>query len=138
MKQVAAAAAHLAAYGAEMNGDAERVMQTGMIVTYARPFAESRRSNLGAIKGKLATPESPALVPFHVELLDRRNDLFAHNDATPWRGSTVGLGGRHVEEWEPVDPAVYRAVERLATEQRERFRKRLDLIEQELGGHPTG
>ena len=133
MKQVEVAAAHLASYGAVMKGNAERVLQTGIIVTYARPFAESRRSMLGAIKGKLATPDDPVLSHLHVELLARRKDVFAHNDATQWRGSIVGLSGRHVKEWAPIERSVYPHIERLAAEQRERFRRRLDGLEKELG-----
>ena len=120
-----------------MNGDAERAMVTGIVVTYARSVAKSRQSSLGAITGRLATPESLALRPLHAELLNRRNDLFAHNDATPWRGSTVGLAGVHVEDWESVEPTVYRHIERLAIEQRERFQARLELVEQELGRLPA-
>jgi len=110
MTQVAAAAAHLSHHGAEMNGDAVRVMQTGIVVTYARAYASARDSNLGVIGGRLGRPGGPALAHLHAELLARRGE------------------GRA-----PVDPAVYPAIERLATVQRERLQARLDEVERELG-----
>ncbi|HEU5371532.1 MAG TPA: hypothetical protein VFU51_04000 [Gaiellaceae bacterium] len=138
MKQAAAAAAHFVEYGADMNGDAERALITGIIVTYARPFTASRGSSLGAIQGRLAEPESPALRHLHAELLQRRNDLFAHNDETEFRDELdivahLGDGeGRFVEAWTPVDYAVFASIERMASAQRDRFRSRIEEIAEAL------
>jgi hypothetical protein len=138
MRQAEAAARHLIAHGAEMNGDAERALVTGMIVTYARCYTTSY--GYGQVEGKLATPESPALAVFHKELVERRNDLFAHNDATPFRGEMdiaahLGVGeGQFVEAWTPIDAASFRSLEQLAAAQRERFRERIDAITGELSG----
>src|SRR5712691_9293603 len=79
MRQVEGAASHLDARGSQMNDGAHRVMWTGLVVTYARPF--SPRNRLGVISGRLARP-SDDLRPLHRNLLDRRDDLFAHNDVT--------------------------------------------------------
>ena len=117
-------------------GDAERVLVTGMVVTYARSFTQARGSNIGAITGTFAPPESPALQPFHQELLDRRNDLFAHNDKTQWRSDVdvgyLGVERRHVESFTPVDLYAYPPIKRLAEEQRERFTERLGAVEEQL------
>jgi len=66
MRQASAAASHLRAFGAEMNGNAERALWTGMIVSYARPFLSSNK--IGAVGGRLARPDEPVLRPLHSEL----------------------------------------------------------------------
>jgi hypothetical protein len=136
MKQAARGAAHILHHGAAMNSNAERALMTGVIVTYARPF--SKTNKIGPVEGKIAQLESPALRPLHDELVDRRSDLFAHNDETPWReamdiAAHLGTGeGENVESFAPVDCSVFRSIEQMAVEHERRFHERLDAIQVEL------
>jgi hypothetical protein len=77
MRQAAAAARFLDKRGREMHGDAERALETGMVVCYARPFT---RNKIGAIPRKLARPGDAAQSALHDALVKRRNDLYAHNE----------------------------------------------------------
>ena len=55
-----------------------RTLETGMLVTYARPFVQTRgRSALSPSKD--LTPELRAS---HNDLLERRHQVYAHTDAT--------------------------------------------------------
>jgi hypothetical protein len=136
MRQAASAAAYLTARASEMNGDAERVMWTGLVVTYARPYVQSNR--LGAIRGRLANPKDPTLRDLHTNLCKRRSDLFAHNERTDLRGTTdvyaaLRIGaGKFVEVYAPPDPSVLPAIHRLALHQEARFQARLAEIEKQL------
>jgi hypothetical protein len=122
MRQASVAAAYLAEQGRNMNGLAERVLWTGFVVTYARPYVGSNR--LGAVTGKLARPEESSLRGLHATLLKRRNDLFAPNDETYLREpidiyAYLGIGaGRFVEQCTPMDPDVLPDIQRLAESQR--------------------
>lgn len=60
---------------------ARRTLETGLVVTYARPFTESR----GGLTVSPARNLSPDLLAVHKQLLDLRKQFFAHNDNTPWR-----------------------------------------------------
>jgi hypothetical protein len=140
MRQVWIAADHLAAV--PMNADAERVLWTGLVVTYARPFMQSNA--LGAVSERLARSEDPGLRELHKNMCDRRDDLFAHNDVTELRDvmdawAELGIGaGHYVERYAPMDAAVLSAISRLAHEQEQRFRDRQNEIEEQLGwSHPT-
>jgi hypothetical protein len=58
-----------------------RVVETGLVVTYARPFTSTR----GGFVLPKARGLSPELLQTHNQLLDLRKQFFAHNDDTPWR-----------------------------------------------------
>jgi hypothetical protein len=60
-----------------------RVLETGMFVTYARPFAERRRPGLPRLKRAAGLSEE--LRATHNEILERRNRVYAHTDETPLR-----------------------------------------------------
>jgi hypothetical protein len=61
---------------------------TGMAVSYARPFATSKLfGNLPARWRKF--PDRPELAAQHQRLIDFRNGLVAHNDATTHRVTKV-------------------------------------------------
>jgi hypothetical protein len=136
MKQVEIAAMHLEQQGRNMNGEAERVLWTGLVVTYARPF--SRGNRVGRIDEGLEVSSDPTLRDLHAELCARRNDLFAHNDLTDQRGAVdvyaeLGIGAGHfTETYAPPDPALLPAIQQLAAKQRSRFRERLDEIQRDL------
>src|SRR2546426_8238359 len=55
-------------------------LETGMFVTYARPFTQSQLHRLAPARG--LTPEQRQL---HEEILELRNSVYAHTDETPWR-----------------------------------------------------
>jgi hypothetical protein len=129
MRQAAAAASHLG--NVRMNDDVERVLWTGLVVTYARPYQPS--NELGAVRGKLARPEDEGLRPLHENLLKRRGPLFAHNTESEHRGIEDPFGsGRYTESYAPTNPEALPGIERLANEQEKRFRKRLEAVEEEL------
>jgi hypothetical protein len=136
MKQAARGAAHILHEGAAMNDYAERALMTGVLVTYASPFSKSNK--VGPVEGEIAQLGSPALGHLHDEILSRRNDLFAHNDKTPWReamdiAAHLGTGkGEYVESHAPIDRAVFKSIEQMASEHEQRFRERLAAIEVEL------
>lgn len=58
-----------------------RAVETGLVVTYARPFTKRR----GGFILPRARGLSAGLVQVHDQLLDLRKQFFAHNDDTPWR-----------------------------------------------------
>src|SRR2546421_641507 len=78
MKQAAAAASYLREV--RMNGDAERALWTGLVITYARPY--NGRNKVGPVGGRMGKPDDPALRPLHRNICARRDDLAAHNDKT--------------------------------------------------------
>jgi hypothetical protein len=139
MSQVAGAAAHLEAHMhlSRMSDDAYRVMWTGLVITYARPYLASNK--LGPIRGRLGTPTDPALLTLHKNLCARRDDLFAHNDETEHRTVTdvyaaLGIGaGKFTEAYSPMEPSALPVIAELANHQRGRFRSRVDEIEEQLG-----
>jgi hypothetical protein len=134
MRQAWAAAEYL--HRATMNDYAGRAFWTGLVVTYARPYLRSNR--IGHVKGKLATPRDIELQPLHGFLMARRNDLAAHNDATPFRGvidlSDFGMtqGRTHAEMYNDWDPSVLPDIARLAHHQERRFTRKLDRIYKRL------
>jgi hypothetical protein len=136
MRQAAAAAAYLLE-GPRMNGDAERALETGLVVCYARPYVRARRG-AGAIGSRRALPSEPRLRALHDALIDRRNDLYAHNDVTDLRGvedvyAALGLGGgRYAEAWRPIDRAQLPEVVALCESQRSTFRALAERIEARL------
>jgi hypothetical protein len=153
MQQAAAAAEHLCAHGPDMNADAEWVVWTGLMVTYARPYGASRdRRGLGAVQGRLAKPEDETLRWLHKRICDRRNDLYAHNDGTDMRPildirEELGIDTSHYVEVRTLRGhdaddtlkgyEVLPEIARLARAQEKRFRARLDDIEEELGRRRT-
>lgn len=121
---------------AEMNDNAERVMWTGLVVTYARPFVRTRKVSQLVVSGRLAKPEPEHRDP-HAELLARRNDLAAHTDdhglrgVMDWGEQTSG-SRRYSEKWSPYDERFLPEIVALASSQESRFKKRLDEIGEEL------
>lgn len=86
MLDVIAAAEYLLAHRPGPNEDQDearlrRVLETGMVITYARPFTKSRGfAKLGAPAGL-----EPRLRSLHDQILTFRAVLYAHNDNTPLR-----------------------------------------------------
>jgi hypothetical protein len=64
---------------------------TGLAVTYARPFAESRGKSYGRIGSKWSKfpTDRPELKMHHDRLIDLRKKLLAHTDETQYRRVAV-------------------------------------------------
>jgi hypothetical protein len=54
---------------------------TAIIVSYARPFSESRKRGYGELKGKWRKFPNRELQDMHETLLDMRNKVIAHSDS---------------------------------------------------------
>lgn len=115
----------------------ERVLETGLVVTYARPYGRSKGLNLG--KGWL--PKDPDDRKLHDRLIDElRNPYHAHNDRTPRRTLTdttrlLGLNGppMYSESWERLSDDELERLAKLAERQSARFASEADRIGAELG-----
>jgi hypothetical protein len=130
MKQVEATAEFLL-HGHELNAHVERVLWTGMIVTYARPFMSTNR--IGAIPGRLARP-SPDLQDLHKNVIERRSDLSAHTDVTDLREVVDVFGtGRMSELYYGGNVDALPGLIELARENHARFGERLEEVERLLG-----
>jgi signal transduction histidine kinase len=113
-----------------------RTMETGMIVTYARPFVDSRGHGLPRLKRAVnLTAEFRAS---HEEILSRRNAVYAHTDETPLRrilelSDPARLedwlsepGGELSEEWHPPTGAMLGDVIVLTTAHLASFLQEID------------
>jgi len=65
-----------------MNGEAERALETGIVVSYARPFT---RQGTGQLDEKAFAPDDPRDAKLHRSMIWLRNKLFAHTDVTGLR-----------------------------------------------------
>jgi hypothetical protein len=161
MLQVAEAAAYLDEnkHLSKMGERSYRVMWTGLVVTYARPYLRSNK--LGPVEGELGKPAGTKFRTLHKSLIDRRDDLFAHNDLTDHRtvvefaphkpgawefDPNRGLNREAVTlDWDPnrgpprfaesytqVEYGVLPSLVQLAEYQQERFLARVDEIEEQL------
>jgi hypothetical protein len=115
----------------------DRVLETGMVVTYARPFLESNNAGVG----RRDRPHDADDRALHDELVDLRDRYYAHADHGPertLRNATAMLGQsgrpRFVEQWEQLAPAKLRAIADLATRQAEGFEAEADGLDERLWG----
>lgn len=115
----------------------ERVIETGMVVTYARVFGRSNRAGLGEDDA----PEAEADRELHDEVIRLRSRYHAHADHTPdWTLQDLqrlfGETGRPMfsEQWTQLPASKLRALADLAIRQRERFTEEANLLEIELFG----
>jgi signal transduction histidine kinase len=84
-------------HAAEEPWRVRRTMETGMIVTYARPFVDSRRDGLPRLKR--AVNLTAELRESREELLSRRNAVYAHTDETPLRRILELSDPAKLEDW---------------------------------------
>jgi hypothetical protein len=94
----------------------ERIIETGMVVTYARPFLESNEAGIG----RTWWPKDEAERELHDELIELRHEYHAHAAHTPRRrleNATTMLGreGRPMfaESWESLPTWKLQALEEL-------------------------
>lgn len=76
---------HVQAAGHEagMPWRTRRTLETGMFITYARPFTDARRPGLPRLKR--APGLSQELRDSHRQILERRHRVYAHTDDSPLR-----------------------------------------------------
>ena len=125
----------------------ERVLETGIVVTYARPYLASNR---GGHLGRRWWPPAGPEREFHRRLIEElRNPYYAHSDRTPLRtvldtGVLFGDDGRAIftEAWTPLSDDDLKALANLAQAQGERFEKAAkesnDELRELLGRPSTG
>lgn len=89
-------------HGGDVPWRARRTLETGMFVTYARPFTGSR----GLQKLDRAPELSPDLVETHAQIVDLRHTVYAHSDDTPFRQLRRPDGLEEVAAW-PEDLAAW-------------------------------
>jgi hypothetical protein len=115
-----------------------RTMETGMIVTHARPFVDSRGAGLPRLKRTVIM--TAELRESHEEILSRRNAVYAHTDETPLRqilelSDPAKLedwlsepGGELREEWHPPTDAMLGDVMALTTAHLASFVHEIDAV----------
>lgn len=114
-----------------------RVLETGLVVTYARPYLEA---NTRAV-GRKWWPREPADRELHERIIkDVRSPYHAHTDRTPHRTlvDTAAMLGREgpptfAEGWSRLSTAELEHLAALAERQAERLHGAADEIGAELG-----
>ena len=116
----------------------QRIIETGMVVTYARPFVESNEAGLGRKWWPRDTEMDREL---HDELVDLRNEYHTHARHTPRRrlenaASLLGDKGRPrwAESWERLPVWKLRPLADLAGRQARRFDAEAERLDAELFG----
>jgi hypothetical protein len=102
----------------------ERVLETGLVVTYARPYLKSNKAS--RLKDKWQPPARDR--DFHRYVMDLRHRYHAHTDRSEYRSLTdaaahLGLEGHstYVETWQFLNEAGLERLATLAAAQAERF-----------------
>ena len=112
-----------------------RTLETGLFVTYARPFVEAR----GGGQMKRAPGLSDELQTWHDDIVYRRNSVYAHIDRTPFRrilqlndpeerAAWVRERGELQEEWFPPTRAGLETTIALATAHLQSFLAEIDAV----------
>jgi hypothetical protein len=113
-----------------INGDAERALETGVIVSYARPFT---RHGIGQLDSGIWAPGDEQQAKLHKALLRLRNIRYAHTDRTDLRTTEEVFGeGRHSESWQPLAESAWPRIDELASLMAERFDELADALEEVL------
>jgi hypothetical protein len=115
----------------------QRVIETGMVVTYARPYLPSNEAGIG----KKWWPKDDAERELHDELIDLRAEYHAHATHTPQRRLEILSGffeeaGRPIlaESWTELPVWKLELLRQIATRQAERFAAEADRLYLELFG----
>jgi hypothetical protein len=132
MEEAAAAATKL--YNDKStNGALRQALETAIAVAYARSFLASNEA--GHLPKKWAA--QPPHEKLHDDLLDLRNQRYAHNDPGGLRevvdaGALIGEPGTFAMQWVPMNVQAMPSVIAMAAKQQDRFRTRLAEIAAEL------
>lgn len=117
-----------------MHSDAERALETGVIVSYARPFT---RQKIGQLDSELWTPADEDQARIHRALIRLRNIRYAHTDRTELRGTEDVFGSGHFgESWVPLHDDVWPRIERLASVQARAFDQLATELQSTMQGLP--
>jgi hypothetical protein len=115
----------------------ERIIETGMVVTYARPFLPSNEAGIG----ESWWPKDPDDRELHDELVDLRNEYHAHAGHAPHRRlenttAIFGDDGRPMfaESWEELPAWKLRALVDLAGRLKAKFDAEAERLDVELFG----
>jgi hypothetical protein len=135
--RLAADAARGLIEAAEDDGPArlfDRVIETGMVVTYMRPYLASNEAPVGERLWPKGADRA-----LHDELDDLRNEYHAHAGHTPRRRLDIvghGATGRptFAESWSRLSVDRLQAIVDLATRQAERFDEHADTLDREMFG----
>src|SRR5664280_3101233 len=108
------------------NGDLCRALETAIAVCYARSFAGG--NNAGTL-GEEWFPEGGDQRAMHEAIVALRDEVFAHNDRTHYRGivdagALLGEPEVFAEEWLPIKREVLPAFIQMCAYQQTRFRIR--------------
>lgn len=114
-----------------------RVLETGLVVTYARPYLESNARPVG----RKLWPQEPADRELHERIIeDVRSPYHAHSDRTSYRtlvdtATMLGLDGTptFAEGWSRLSVAELKHLAELAERQAERLHAAADELGAELG-----
>jgi hypothetical protein len=112
-----------------------RTLETGLFVTYARPFVDAR----GGGQIKRARGLSDELRASHDDIVNRRNRVYAHTDRTPLRrilelsdpeerAAWVRARGELQEEWFPPTRQGLEIAIALAAAQLQSFLDEIDAV----------
>lgn len=118
----------------------ERVLETGLVVTYARPYLESNKSG-GVGRKREWRPVSAAERALHDWIIDElRHTYHAHADRTPHRtlidtAALLGIDGPPTlaESSRPLSDSELEAIAELARKQAERFEAKANELGAVLG-----
>lgn len=121
----------------------ERVLETGLVVTYARPYLDSNRS--GGVGGRWRPPSGTDR-EFHRWVIDELRDTYhAHADRSPRRTLTdtaemLGVEGppTYAEAWWRLTDSELETLAELARKQAERFEAAALKAGRELGEERGG
>ena len=134
MDQVAAATATLAEV--RLNGGAERIMYTGIVVAYVRPY---RNAGIGELNEAEWAPHYSDRA-LHDRLVFLRDKVYAHTDDTVYRGveDTSSLldidgGPTYAESYVSMSPEGIQRIGQIAEAQAKRFSHAADELEHQLG-----
>jgi len=139
MRQAAAAAEAL--QREQGDGDLCRALETAIVVIYARPFTPPNK--VGPLGPEWA-PTEPLLHNLHRELMEKRDQVYAHSDETALRdvvdnGATLGKDHPvYSEQWYRVSRSMLPIFIRMAREQEGRFYKAAVERESKLGAKQLG
>jgi hypothetical protein len=114
----------------------ERVIETGMVVTYVRPFLESNEAGIG----KKWWPQDAEDRSLHDELVELRHEYHAHAAHTPRRrleniSELMDIGRpTFTESWTSLDPDRLRALADLSQHLASTFHAEAEALDQEVFG----
>jgi hypothetical protein len=135
MEQVVEAAATLR--GRRLSEGAERIMHTGIVIAYVRPF---KNAGIGSLDEEVWGPADPGDRALHDRLVELRDKVYAHTDNTEYRdvqdtSALLGIEGgpTYAESWVSLSEGGVARISLLADAQARRFKEAAAECEFALG-----